>query len=270
MDNWVITIISGTIGAIIGTYGGTFFLNYWQNRKTRSIRNIAIKALKIFLDYPKKSYTEAEHQFNTLSYSGKRAVIVALHKLGVPMGLATNEVFDIKNIHFLDRIIDKEEIEGMIAQIKKGSCDNLFYMDVESYFTTNFRILAKRNAARKYVNEVLSKSTVNLQEMQMTSPQNWVSLFTFGEYKIIQAFREQVNDNYFFDANGYPNKEKIGSLLNDIDLGLWDEYLCWSFESYQNVKSQNIMTQIITAKLVDANNNHVSESLPSDSKKKKK
>jgi len=151
----------------------------------------------------------------------------------------------------------------MIAQVKKGSCDNLFYMDVESYFTTNFRILAKRNAARKYVNGVLSKSTVNLQEMQMTSPQNWVSLFTFGEYKIIQAFREQVNDNYFFDANGYPNKEKIGSLLNDIDLGLWDEYLCWSFESYQNVKSQNIMTQIITAKLVDANNNHVSESLPS-------
>ena len=94
--------------------------------------------------------------------------------------------------------------------------------------------------------------------------------FTFGEYKIIQAFREQVNDNYFFDANGYPNNEKIDSLLNDIDLGLWDEYLCWSFESYQNIKSQNLMTQMITAKLVDGNNNHVSESLPSNSKKKKK
>lgn len=30
MDNWVLTIISGTIGAIIGTYGGAFFLHYWQ------------------------------------------------------------------------------------------------------------------------------------------------------------------------------------------------------------------------------------------------
>lgn len=28
MENWVLTIISGTIGAIIGTYGGAFFLNY--------------------------------------------------------------------------------------------------------------------------------------------------------------------------------------------------------------------------------------------------
>lgn len=158
MENWVLTIISGTIGAIIGTYGGAFFLNSWQNRKTRRIRSIAIKALNIFLDYPKKSYTEAENQFNTLTYSEKRAVIVALHKLGVPMGLATNEVFDIKNIHFLDRTIDKDEIKGMIAQVKQGSCDNLFHMDVESYFTANFRILAKRNAARKYVNQVLLKA----------------------------------------------------------------------------------------------------------------
>ena len=269
MDNWVLTIISGTIGAIIGTYGGAFFLHYWQNRKTRRIRSIAIKALKIFLDYPKKSYTEAENQFNTLTYSEKRAVMVALHKLGVPMGIATNEVFDIKNIHFLDRAIDKDEIKGMIAQVKQGSCDNLFYTDVESYFTANFRILAKRNAARKYVNEVLLKSTVNLQQMQMTTQQNWVEKFSFGEYKIIQAFREQVNDNYFFDSNGYPNKEKIDSLLNDIDLGLWDEYLCWSFEAYQNVKAQNFMTQMITAKLTEANNS-VSESLPSDKKEAEK
>ena len=257
MDNWVLTIISGTIGAIIGTYGGAFFLNYWQNRKTRRIRSIAIKALKIFLDYPKKSYTEAENQFNTLTHSEKRAVIVALHKLGVPMGIATNEVFDIKIIHFLDRTIDKDEIKGMIAQVKQGSCDNLFYTDVESYFTANFRILAKRNAARKYVNEVLLKSTVNLQQMQMTTQQNWVEKFSFGEYKIIQAFREQVNDNYFFDAN------------NDIDLGLWDEYLCWSFEAYQNVKAQNFMTQMITAKLTEANNS-VSESLPFDKKEAEK
>lgn len=28
MENWVLTIISGTIGAIIDTYGGAFFLNY--------------------------------------------------------------------------------------------------------------------------------------------------------------------------------------------------------------------------------------------------
>lgn len=87
MDNWIVTIISGTIGAIIGTYGGAFFLNYWQNRKIRKIRNIAIKALKIILEYKKKSFSNAENQFNTLTISEKRAVIVALHKLGLPIGL---------------------------------------------------------------------------------------------------------------------------------------------------------------------------------------
>ena len=103
--------------------------------------------------------------------------------------------------------------------------------------------------------------------MQMTTQQNWVEKFSFGEYKIIQAFREQVNDNYFFDANGYPNKEKINSLLNDIDLGLLDEYLCWSFEAYQNVKAQNLMTQMITAKLAE---NRVFEFPPSDTKEAEK
>lgn len=49
MNDWVITIISGAIGAIIGTFGGVFLLDYWQNRKNREIRDTAIKALRIFL-----------------------------------------------------------------------------------------------------------------------------------------------------------------------------------------------------------------------------
>lgn len=111
MNDWIITIISGAIGAIIGTFGGVFLLDYWQNRKNREIRDTAIKALRIFLDYHKKSFIEAESQFNTLTNSEKRSMIVALHKLGIPMGFATNEVFDICHIRFLDRIIDKEDIK---------------------------------------------------------------------------------------------------------------------------------------------------------------
>ena len=33
----------------------------------------------------------------------------------------------------------------------------------------------------------------------------------------------------YFDKNGLPIKEKIESLLKDIDLGLWDMYLMWNF-----------------------------------------
>lgn len=143
----------------------------------------------------------------------------------------------------------------MITQVRQGNCDNLFYIDVESYFMANFRILTRRNAACRYVLNVLSKSTINMQQKQMVSPQNWEAAFTFGEYKIILPFREQVNDIYFFDTNGYPNKEKIKTLLKDIEIGLWDEYLCWSFEAYQNVKSQNYVTQAFAAQLANATKN---------------
>ena len=58
--------------------------------------------------------------------------------------------------------------------------------------------------------------------------------------------RDQVRDQMYFDKNGLPIKERIESLLKDIDLGLWDMYLMWNFEAYQNVKTQNQMGQFIS------------------------
>ena len=34
-------------------------------------------------------------------------------------------------------------------------------------------------------------------------------------------------------------RKKINTLLKEIDLGLWDNYLLWSFEAYQNIMLQN-------------------------------
>ena len=34
--------------------------------------------------------------------------------------------------------------------------------------------------------------------------------------------------------------------MKDIDLGLWDSYLMWNFEAYQNIKTQNLMAQYLT------------------------
>ena len=48
----------------------------------------------------------------------------------------------------------------MIQQIEKGNCDNLFFIDIESYFTSNLRLNAVRNVGKKYVEEVQSKSRV--------------------------------------------------------------------------------------------------------------
>ena len=44
----VVTLISGAIGAIIGTYGGALFAAKRQEKHIKELRQVAIKALKIF------------------------------------------------------------------------------------------------------------------------------------------------------------------------------------------------------------------------------
>ena len=86
---------------------------------------------------------------------------------------------------------------------------------------------------------------MNTETKVLTEPAELGTVFTLGEYKAIQVLREQVRDQMYFDKNGEPIKEKIDTLLKDIDLGLWDSYLMWNFENYQSVKAQIQMGQMI-------------------------
>lgn len=242
-----IALSTAFIGGIIGTYLGARFLQIKDEMKMKRIRATAIKALNIIKKYSKQSYRNVENEFNTsLSLTEKRIIIVALHKLGIPFGVPSNEVFNIRTILFVDKIIDKDEIDDMVLQIDKGDCDHLFYQDPETYFSANYTIFSMRNAGKKYVKEVLSKMEVNLDTKQFKNPINDLSqIFTLGEFKAIQVLREQVNDQMYFDSEGHPIKEKIESLIKDIDMGLWDSYLMWNYEAYQSVKMQTQMGQWI-------------------------
>lgn len=60
---------------------------------------MAVKALDIFKEYAqhKKSYADSANEFNTkLNVSEKRAVVVALHKLGVPFEAPTRDTLILK------------------------------------------------------------------------------------------------------------------------------------------------------------------------------
>lgn len=247
MANFIIALLTALIGGLIGTYFGARFLNMREENKMQRVRDIAIKALNVIKKYAKQSYRNAENDFNTsLSITEKRMVIVALHKLGVPIGVPSNEVFNIRKVFFVNTTIEEDEIDGIILQINKGFCDNLFYIDPDTYFAANYTQFAMRNAGKKYVSEVLAKSRVNVATNQLIEPIDLGTIFSLGEYKAIQVLRDQVRDQMYFDKNGLPIKEKIESLLKDIDLGLWDMYLMWNFEAYQNVKAQNQMGQFIS------------------------
>ena len=247
MANFIIALLTALIGGLIGTYFGARFLNMREENKMQRVRDIAIKALNVIKKYAKQSYRNAENDFNTsLSITEKRMVIVALHKLGVPIGVPSNEVFNIRKVFFVNTIIEEDEINGIILQINKGFCDNLFYIDPDTYFAANYTQFAMRNAGKKYVSEVLAKSRVNVATNQLIEPIDLGTIFSLGEFKAIQVLRDQVKDHMYFDKNGLPIKERIESLLKDIDLGLWDMYLMWNFEAYQNVKTQNQMGQFIS------------------------
>ena len=56
--SWLLPLISGAIGALIGTYGGSYFLHWKQEKKIKNVRAMAVKALNVFRAYAKKSYIE--------------------------------------------------------------------------------------------------------------------------------------------------------------------------------------------------------------------
>ena len=210
---------------------------------------MAVKALNIFKEYAqqKKSYAETASEFNTkLSISEKRAVVVALHKLGVPFETPTKDTFDIKNIRFKDIVIDKDEIVAMIVQIDKGNCDTLFFTDIESYFTTNLRLNAVRNVGKKYVEEVHSKSWVEKEKPNtIVNPVDWYKQFTPGELQTILVLRTQLANTEYFSQNGRADSNKIKDLIREIEIGLWDNYLFYDYESFTNIQAQHNLANVV-------------------------
>lgn len=245
--DWVLPLISGAIGALIGTYGGSYFLHWKQEKKIKNVRAMAVKALDVFKAYAKKSYIETVSEFNNkLTISEKRAIVVALHKIGVPFEMPTKDAFDIRNLRLKDIVIDKDEIDGMIQQIEKGNCDNLFFEDIESYFTSNLRLNAVRNVGKKYVEETLSKSYLRRGTPdQIVRPDDWYKSYTPGELQTIFVLSKQLANSSYFLSDGKIDREKIGVLIREIEIGLWDTYLFWEYESYQNIRAQYDLASVI-------------------------
>ena len=209
------------------------------------VGDFAVQALTILRKYAKQVYSNAEDDFNTsLTITDKRCVIVLLHKLGVPVYVPANERFDIHRIHFANRLVDSNEIDGIILQIQQKHCDNLFFLDAETYFTSNLQFTAIREVGKKYVKEVLSKSIYNKETKQVTYPDGWVTSFGLGEYFAVRILHEQACTDILYDQRGNAKPEKIDQMLREIDMGIWDNCLFGNYEMYRNAKAQIEMSTV--------------------------
>ena len=228
--------------ALLGGYFGALYQYRFQNRKVIKIRTIAIKALDIFERYAKqnKAINIAASEFNnSLDVVEKRAVLVALCKLGIPVVQPIDDLFRIENVEFEKKFISKDVIALMKGQVNKGNCDDMFFSDVDAYFSSNTRLLAVRAVAKKYVNDYFSKSKCNMEKMVVNYPFPLSDIFTPGEQNILNVFRARSCWTDYFDKNGNSIPQKLEELKKEIDLGLWDTYLFWDWESYQNIQNQN-------------------------------
>ena len=179
--SWLLPLISGAIGALIGTYGGSYFLHWKQEKKIKNVRAMAVKALNVFRAYAKKSYIDTANEFNNkLNISEKRAVVVALHKIGVPFEISTKDDFDIKD----------------------------------------------------------APNTI-------VSQPDWHKVFSPGELQIIFVLRIQLANTAYFLPDGNADPVKMKTLIREIEIGLWDNYLFWEYESYQNIRAQHNLANII-------------------------
>lgn len=242
-------LLTAAIGAFIGTLYGSKKLYEYQQSGKLATRKTALKAVNILKKYAGQPYTKAQSDFNTsLSTSEKRAVLVALHKLGIPIIVPSTIAFQISDVQFSNAKIVKEELESIEAQLDNGNCDYLFYEDVESYFSSNLRLNTLRELAKRYVNNVMKNS--RYEHGAILDPKNWETMyFTPGEVQAIMVFYKRVHDQMYYEGNGNLRAGIIEKLLNEIEIGLWDSYLFWDYAAHQNMQSQNMLANMISQML---------------------
>lgn len=245
----VLTLISSVIGTLFGTFGGAYFIARRDDAKKKEVRDIAIKAINLIKKYAKdeNTYDMVSSEFNnTMSLAEKRTVIVAMHKLGIPIAIQPTSVFRIENISFKKKRINEDELSAIVLQIENGYCDHLFYLDPEKYFDENVRLRTVRSTAIRWVREVFSNSVIDREARQVIYPNNWFDSFSYGEQCAISVFRNKTSVEWYFNIKNETDKNKMDQLVHDIEVGLWDTSLYWEIENYQNLTANTSINSQMT------------------------
>ena len=51
-----------------------------------------------------------------------------------------------------------------------------------------------------------------------------------------------MTSSMYFHSDGIPDMDKLNQLQSEIDTGLWDTYLLWTAEAYDNLSSGTNLT----------------------------
>lgn len=229
-------LVSGAVGALIGTFGGAWLVYRFNQGKFHKVRKIAIDALKEIQKFAKgnQTYKDAESAFNNkLNIVQKRAVFVALYKVGLPIIIPQNGNIDLSAIKLEETKIDREYLGDMISSIKSGYCDEYFYEESSSVVSSDFKLKMIRKIAIRFVREVLQKSHV--ENGKILYPEGWPLKFTHGERTVTKCLRDNLTDPYYFEYEK-PIDAEMEKLVHEIDIGLWDALLLCNYDVHTILK----------------------------------
>lgn len=233
------SFLSGAVGALIGTGLGAMLIHWLSQGSMRAVRKLAKSALDVFSDFAKNGqiYADAAKTFNNkFNIAQKRAILVALHKVGLPIVIPEDGSFEYANVEFENSTIDKDFVADMKNNVKEGYCDEYFYEDFSAYISKDARINAMRKIAVRYVNEVIAKS--RLDETKIVHyPDNWLLKFSLGEKRIIYVLHKTLLDESYY-AQGSPLDSQIQKLISEINVGIWDSVLQTDYIAYENMINQ--------------------------------
>ncbi|NCG50832.1 hypothetical protein [Serratia fonticola] len=245
--DWV-TIVVSLLSAFVGTFFGTQLIKRANNKKIEGVRDTAISCLEKIKSYCKNEndYQSVQSEFNNaFPIASKRAVLVALHKIGIPIEFAAEQAFNIKFVSFLPEKINKTEIEDMITQIKSGQCDHLFFLDPETYFNEGSVARKKRAVAIKYIEIAIKDSTGKDEETHFLQrfPEGWHTYFSPGEMNVIGVFKKKLCNPYYYKLDGQVKTAELEKLKEEVRLGMWDFYLSWDVEAFDSMNSQRMISE---------------------------
>lgn len=235
--DWI-PLVSGAVGALIGTFGGAWLVYCFNQSKFHKVRKIAVDALKEIKKFAKgnQTYKDAESAFNNkLNFVQKSSVFVALYKAGLPIIIPQDGNINLSVIKLEETKIDREHIDNMISSIKSGYCDGYFYEEISSVASSDFKLKTIRKLGIRFVREVLQQSHHYGDHLRWSD--NWLSKFTYGERRTIAALRENLIDISYFER-GVPKVDEMNKLAHEIEIGLWDSLLLQDYYVYVNIKEQ--------------------------------
>lgn len=84
----------------------------------------------------------------------------------------------------------------------------------------------------------------------IVNPADWYKQFTPGELQTILVLRTQLANTDYFSQNGRADSNKIKDLIREIEIGLWDNYLFYDYESFTNIQAQHNLANVVQSMIM--------------------